>query len=1002
MVLDVITNSSFGPDLLSQTIESMLEVVCTSKNVIVGKSSLDELSLYLDRIVPILKELNKNNTSDSKSLENVVEILSKQTRMAKQLIAECNVKNKFYLLMNCRSIAKRIEGITKEMSRALSCIPLTSLHISSGIKEEIVRLIDNMRDVDFRAAVTEEEILQKIEAGIEERNVDRSYANNLLVSIAEAIGIPSEHSALKKEFEEFRNEIENARLRKNQAEALQMDQIIALLERADAASSWEDKEKKYFTKRNSLGSQPLEPLQSFYCPITGEVMIDPVETPSGHTFERSAIETWLTEENSCPITLNSLDTSMLRPNKTLRQSIEEWKERNTMITITSLKQKLLSDDDEEVLNCLEQLKDICEQREIHREWVLMEEYVSSLIKLLGAKSREIRNLVLQVLYILAKDNNYAKERIVEVDNGMEAIVRSLGRRIVEGKSSVALLLELSKNESIRDRIGKVQGCVLLLVTMSRGDDIQAAKDATDLLENLSSSDGNVIMMAKANYFKYLLQRLFAGPDDIKLIMATTLGEMELTDHNKSSLFEEGVLDSLLRLISHRETEMKVAAVKALLNLSSLPRNGLEMIRQGAVRQLLNMLYHHAHQSLGEVVAATIMNLAISTTNQGSSGTPVSLLDCDEDIEGLFSLIKLVEATVQESILRTFCAMCQSPSAGSVKAKIAQCPDVQLLVQLCEDGDTNVRAYAVKLLYHLVEDGNEAIIREHTKQKSIETLLRITTTSPDEEEIASALGIISNFPDSPQVSEWLLAAGGLPVFFKFLPDGNNSSSQAYRLVENAVGALCRLTDPTNLQTQRKAAEAGIVPKLVQLLGSGTSLTRKRAANALAQLSESSSVLSRPITKQQGFWCFSPSKVEVCPVHRGICGVESSFCLLEANAVVPLVRVLRDSDTGACEASLDALLTLIKDEMLQNGSKALDQADAIPSMIRLLSNPSPGLQEKVLHSLERVFRMVEYKQKYGRLAQMPLVDLTQRGSNNLKSLAAKVLAQLNVLHEQSSYF
>lgn len=103
-----------------------------------------------------------------------------------------------------------------------------------------------------------------------------------------------------------------------------------------------------------------------------------------------------------------------------------------------------------------------------------------------------------------------QERIVEVENGMEAIVRSLGRRIVEGKSAVALLLELSKNESIRDRIGKVQGCVLLLVTMSRGDDIQAAKDATDLLENLSSSDGNVIMMAKANYFKYLLQRLFAG------------------------------------------------------------------------------------------------------------------------------------------------------------------------------------------------------------------------------------------------------------------------------------------------------------------------------------------------------------------------------------------------------------------------------------------------------------------------------------------------------------
>lgn len=46
--------------------------------------------------------------------------------------------------------------------------------------------------------------------------------------------------------------------------------------------------------------------------------------------------------------------------------------------------------------------------------------------------------------------------------------------------------------------------------MSSGDDNQAAKDATELLENLSYSDQNVIQMAKANYFKHLLQRLSTG------------------------------------------------------------------------------------------------------------------------------------------------------------------------------------------------------------------------------------------------------------------------------------------------------------------------------------------------------------------------------------------------------------------------------------------------------------------------------------------------------------
>lgn len=103
-----------------------------------------------------------------------------------------------------------------------------------------------------------------------------------------------------------------------------------------------------------------------------------------------------------------------------------------------------------------------------------------------------------------------QERIAKVDNAIESIVRSLGRRVAERKLAVALLLELSKSNSVRDCIGNVQGCILLLVTMSSSDDGQAARDAQALLENLSFSDQNVIQMAKANYFKYLLQRLSTG------------------------------------------------------------------------------------------------------------------------------------------------------------------------------------------------------------------------------------------------------------------------------------------------------------------------------------------------------------------------------------------------------------------------------------------------------------------------------------------------------------
>lgn len=329
--------------------------------------------------------------------------------------------------------------------------------------------------------------------------------------------------------------------------------------------------------------------------------------------------------------------------------------------------------------------------------------------------------------------------------------------------------------------------------------------------------------------------------------------------------------------------------------------------------------------------------------------------------------------------------------------------MQVLTQLFEHDNPNLRANAVKLFSCLIEGRSEAIkIREHVGQKCIETIVKIIKSSSDEEEIASAMGVISNLPEIPQITKWFFDAGALPVIVSLLRNGKQNGPHKNQVIENAVGAICRFTVPSNLEWQRNAAEAGIIPLFVQLLESGTSLTKTRAALSLSRFSQSSSLLTRSLPKRRGLWCFSQPPETGCPVHGGICGMVSSFCLVEADAVRPLVRMLGEPDPETCEASLDALVTLIEGERLQNGSKVLTDADAIPPMIKFLVQPYPSLQEKALHALERMFRLVEFKQKFGPSAQMPLVDLTQRGTGNMKSMAARILAHLNVLHDQSSYF
>lgn len=73
-----------------------------------------------------------------------------------------------------------------------------------------------------------------------------------------------------------------------------------------------------------------EALSSFLCPISKEVMRDPVLACDGHSYERRNIERWLREKTTSPLTGAQLDLLILIPNHTLRMSIREYVEKHGM------------------------------------------------------------------------------------------------------------------------------------------------------------------------------------------------------------------------------------------------------------------------------------------------------------------------------------------------------------------------------------------------------------------------------------------------------------------------------------------------------------------------------------------------------------------------------------------------------------------------------------------------------------------------------------------------
>ncbi|PIM97528.1 Ubiquitin--protein ligase [Handroanthus impetiginosus] len=76
----------------------------------------------------------------------------------------------------------------------------------------------------------------------------------------------------------------------------------------------------------------LEPLDievqipyHFRCPISLELMSDPVTVCTGQTYDRSSIESWVATGNTtCPVTRVPLTDFTLIPNHTLRRLIQDW------------------------------------------------------------------------------------------------------------------------------------------------------------------------------------------------------------------------------------------------------------------------------------------------------------------------------------------------------------------------------------------------------------------------------------------------------------------------------------------------------------------------------------------------------------------------------------------------------------------------------------------------------------------------------------------------------
>nr|XP_016484421.1 PREDICTED: E3 ubiquitin-protein ligase PUB23-like [Nicotiana tabacum] len=289
----------------------------------------------------------------------------------------------------------------------------------------------------------------------------------------------------------------------------------------------------------------------FLCPISMQMMRDPVTTSTGITYDRENIEKWLIKfkNTTCPVTKQELLTIDLTPNHTLRRLIQSWcimnssngvepiptpKPQVTKIHVLKLLKKAM-ESPEIQLSCLRKLRSIAHSSESNKkclESVGVIDFLASIIK-----KKEVA---------FVEDSEYVSYDIVS-----RKILHTPMELTKASDEALDILFHLNlSNEDLKKFISQDELFLDSLLHFLKCGNNQSRAYAITLLKSaFNAADPGFLIGVKQEYFK-------------------------------------GILSVLKTKITQQATK---AALKLLVELCPWGRNRIKAIEVGAVSTLIELL-----------------------------------------------------------------------------------------------------------------------------------------------------------------------------------------------------------------------------------------------------------------------------------------------------------------------------------------------------------------------------------------------------------------------------
>ncbi|CAH2047558.1 unnamed protein product [Thlaspi arvense] len=572
------------------------------KHFSTNKRSVKETLRHIQNLVIILDEIRiqirVGSISASRSFTRSAILSLSELHVIfqklKLLLQDCTREGaKLYTLINSDQVSAHFRVLIRSVSTCLDAFPVGSVDLPGEINELFYLLIRQTRKSEARPDPGDKRAIDSVYwvLNLFENRINPN--RDEILQVLDHIGVRKWRDCVK-EIDFLGEEINAEKKDKKEIELLSSLMGFICYSRCVILRGIDDDEDE--KEEEDLFNRGLN-VDDLRCPISLEIMNDPVVLETGHTYDRSSIKKWFSSGNiTCPKTGKILASTVLVDNVSVKQVIQSYCKQNGVEIDQKKKTKkkstvpeslaaeeagklmaeflageLINGGEKEMVKALVEIRVLTKTSSFNRSCLVEAGVVESLMKMLRSGDQTIQENAMAGILNLSKDTS-GKTRIAGDGGGLEIIVEVLneGIRRESRQYAAASLFYLSSLGDNSRLIGEIPDAISGLLRVVKGCDYgdSAKRNALIAIRSLliQHPDNHWRVLA-AGATPVLLELVKSG-DGVRADSMAILAKMAEYPDGMISVLRRGGLKLAVKILGSSDSSpaTKQHCVVLLLNL----------------------------------------------------------------------------------------------------------------------------------------------------------------------------------------------------------------------------------------------------------------------------------------------------------------------------------------------------------------------------------------------------------------------------------------------------